>query len=315
MEKIFFKADPKRGGDLGNYWHYMLGFFFPAVSYLRLNTSQISGKKLVFDSCNPITDSILEQYLQTTSHSFSFEKMSHKTHDITKRNWKSIAAKIKRKLLKAELILRGDQASIFTYHSFRVSGNQVILPRWDKYLDQYGRFHPETNRILTSTISHLKNWAKNTDRFPENAILIIKRSDPPAVIQTSQGKEARWFPGYGTERRQLNGIKELERFLKTMGKKCYTFVPGDESLESQIEAFGKTNIIIGIRGAELINMVWMKKEGAVIMQESADFITEPIQIKLAEALGLQLCILPHQGVTSPSIELKLLEKELLNLNT
>ncbi len=302
MEKLYFIADTKRGGDLGNYWHYMLGYFLPVVTFLRKNQDFISSKDLIFDSCNPLTDAILSEYLEEQEIPFSFEKMTNKGMDVPRADWKSISGKIKRQFLKLELSARGENASIFTYHDFRIRGNEILIPRWDRYLDQYENLIETIKLDLEKTISHLKNWGVSTSNSHD--IVVIERSKPPEILDSEEGKEARWFPGYGTERRQLGNGEEIHRFLVEKGFKVNRYYPGDESLKSQISVFSNAKLIIGIRGAELLNMIWMAPKSKVIIQESADFKNEPIQIKLAKALGMELIIIPHGGEVSPSINPK-----------
>ncbi|MDN3205573.1 glycosyltransferase 61 family protein [Algoriphagus sediminis] len=299
MKKLYFIADTKRGGDLGNYWHYMLGYFLPIVTYLRKNKEIISSKELVFDSCNPLTDAILMEYLDELKVRYSFEKLTEKGIEVPRADWKSVRGKIRRQLLKLELALRGEHASIFTYHKFRVKADKILIPRWDRYLDEYGSFSSPVKKDLKGTILHLKLWAKSDQSREE--IIVIERSRPPSILKSTEGKEARWLPNYGTERRQLKNGEEINDFLKSQGYNARRFFPGDESLKLQIDVFSKAKVLIGIRGAELLNMIWMLPEAKVIMQESADFKNEAIQIKLANAFDLELKIIPHDGQISPSL--------------
>jgi len=269
------------------------------LTYLRKNQEIITSKEMVFDSCNPLTDALLKEYLNDLRISYSFEKISKKGMDVPRANWKSVRGKIQRQLLRLELVVRGEQASFFTYHEFRVRGDKILIPRWDRYLEQYGAFSHSVEKDLKKTISNLKLWAKSDQSREE--IIVMERSKPPALLSSEKGKEARWFPGYGSERRQLKNGEEINVFLRSQGFNTRRFFPGDESLKSQIEVFSKAKVLIGIRGAELLNMVWMEPESKVIMQESADFKNEAIQIKLAKSFNLELIIISHDGQVSPSL--------------
>ncbi|MFC3878634.1 glycosyltransferase 61 family protein [Algoriphagus namhaensis] len=314
MEKIYFKSDPKRGGDLGNYWHYLLGYFLPVINYINTHKSEIQAKHLIFDSCNPLSDEILKEYLQSTDFTHSFEKLGPKSIDVPRKDWKSLKGKVNRKLLQLELLLRGSHASIFTYHQFRKCGKQLSVPRWDKYLDQYGKFLPETQELISKMVEELKTWADSTNSTHRSKILVLKRADPPAITQTEAGQEARWLPGYGTERRSLREPEKLVSQLLALGFDASLFTPGDHNLKSQIQAFSAANVVIAIRGAELINMLWMSPGSMIIMQESADFSNEAIQVKLAKAFHLQLHILPHRGEISPEADYSLVKKHISKTN-
>lgn len=292
----------------------MLGFFFPAVYFIRQNPQNLSDIILQIDSCNPLSDKLLGEYLDDVKIPYEFVELTDKSVKGPQREWKSYKAKIKRRLLRIEYALRGDNTSIFAYHLFRKRKNKIILPRWDHYLEFYSKF-PLIFRINFDPLrQHLLSWAEAEYMAVKHLICIIERADPPPIVNLEQGKKARWFNGYGSTRRRLLGIEECQRMLLEKGYHSKVVNPGEMSLKEQIHTFSNCSHLIGIRGAEFLNMIWMKPGSTVILQSSADFKNEAIQKKLATACQLNYLELSHEGEVSPKLEFEKVKNLLPKLN-
>lgn len=313
-ETIFLKADPNRGGDLGNYWHYLFGFFVPATFWLWKNPTLWQGKLIKVDSCNPLTDALMKEYLDHLQVPFEFEEMTEKTVQMTRKDWKSIRGKIWRRLANLERKFKGEKSSWFTYHLLRFRGNTLTIPRWDKYLEQFGDFPLVFKSKMNPYRSYILAEAKKAEEFPKekNRWLIIKRATPPDLVKSEEGKKARWFPGYGSERRELKGIEEGIIELQNLGYTATSLATGDLGFFRQISVFNTCKVLIGVRGAELANMFWMDQNSEVILYMSASFQNEPIQRKLAFACQLKYHEIPHEGAISPQLNVrKILQLEKL----
>lgn len=303
---LVLKSDPHRGGDLGNYWHYMFGFFIPASYWFWKNPSLWQGKRIVIDSCNPLTDALMKEYLDHLNIDFEFEEMTEKTIEMTRRDWKSFRKKIWRKFSALERWIRGDQSSWFAYHQLRLKGKTLTLPRWDKFLEQYGDLPAFFKNDLAAYRSFIISLAYEYPNPSSTQFdwLIIKRSAPPTVLEEENGKKARWFSGYGSERRDLRGIDQGVEQLAKSGHTAISLVTGELGLFRQISAFACCKTLVGVRGAEFANMIWMDKDADVYLYMSASFQNEPIQRKLASALGLRFHEIPHEGSISPQLDIQ-----------
>jgi hypothetical protein len=301
--QIKIKADPTRGGDLGNYWHYILGFFLPLVIYLEKNKEKYLKKKILVDSCHPLMDLHTIEYLNYSGFCFEIKDFTDKS--LKKKNsvGKTLRRKIWNLLQVVEWKLFGEDARIFIYHDYKSRFHVVKMPRWDEYLQQYEIIPPTLAVNMSFLQSKLSQFANNSIKGNAHDFLLLKRSNPPKVLSTECGKRSRFFEKYGTERRHLQGINELAFQLKEKSVDVVLYEPGTESLQKQIYNFSRCKGIIGVRGAEFINMFWMKPQSIVIMYESLGFTTPAIQPVLAKCLGLRIFILDHQNLNSPNAEL------------
>lgn len=311
---IYIKADPTRGGDLGNYWHYMLGFFLPVTIWVMKNKKKISEKKLVIDSCNPLMDEHLKDYLSFIKIEYEFFNFT--TKDLKTKNdfGRTYYRLISNFLQVLERKILGNKAKFFTYYQYKVKNNSLILPRWDEYLQQYGEFPPNLKKHIDSIKKQLFEFAGKNPEGETKPILLLKRSDSSKIDRIVDGKKARWFKGYGVKRRELLGVEEVLLELNKKGIQAELYEPGKHPLKDQILKFSNSSGFIGVRGAEFINMLWLPKNSKMIIFESAEFKTKAIQPALARALGLNLTILHHQGEISPKITFPLISNY-LNPNT
>ncbi|WP_144605795.1 glycosyltransferase 61 family protein [Algoriphagus algorifonticola] len=302
MKEIKIIADPTKGGDLGNYWHYMLGFFLPILVWLEKNSDNLKGKKLIIDSCNPMTDKILEEFLKESVFPYEIKQLSEKKLELSKKYWKSYKEKLKRRLLKLEIKLRGTKASLFIFHEFLEKKDSIIIPRWDVYLELIGSFPKAYESQIMSIRNSLIDWADSQKKETSGAYtLILKRSDPPTSTLGKNSIEKRWLKGYGSERRQLKGIDSLFIELEKRNENPLIFASGDHNLKKQICVHHRSKTLIAIRGADLFNMFWMPSNSTIIMQASSGLINKAAQPFLARCCGHQFYEIPHNGEKSPTL--------------
>lgn len=257
------------------------------------------------DKCNPLTDALLQEYLVELGVHFEMEEMTEKTIQMTRKDWKSIQGKIWRKLSGWERKIRKENSSWFTYHHFRLKKNTLIIPRWDRHLEQYGDFPLFFKKDLKSYRSFMRTKAiANVSSLLETKQwLLIKRSPAPIILESVEGQKARWFAGYGSERRELKGSDEAVVELTRLGYTATALATGELGIFAQIANFTSCNKLIGVRGAEFANMIWMDEGSEIFMFMSASFKDEPIQRKLASACSLIYHEIPHGGVISPNLEI------------
>ena len=126
--------------------------------------------------------------------------------------------------------------------------------------------------------------------------------------------ETRWLKGYGSERRQLQGIDSLYQELEKRAYNPFIFASGDHNLKEQISAHYRSKTLIGIRGADLFNMFWMPSNSTVIMQASSGLINKAAQPILARCCGHQFYEIPHHGEKSPRLNFETIKFGIATIN-
>lgn len=303
-KEYYIIADPTRGGDLGNYWHYMLGFFLPFSFWLLGKKHTLKNKILVIDACNPLLDEHLSNYLIHLGIKHKFQTLTKKDLQYKLSVKRSKSRKILNRFLGYERKILKEKSFLFIYHNFKTKKNQLILPRWDEYLEQYSDLPPVFINKINLLKTQILEFSEKEIPAKGKPLLILRRSDRPCIINSEEGKMARWFEGYGSERRQLLGIEETTYELNQKGILTEIYEPGSHSLKEQIHKFSNCRGIIAVRGAELINMFWLPKNSIIIMYESAGFKINAIQPKLAKCLNIKLITINHEGENSPRLSLE-----------
>jgi hypothetical protein len=191
----------------------------------------------------------------------------------------------------------------------------ITVPRWDKILrhctnwhyDNYGSlpagknlllFHPSAipngnlfyEDVNTVRTAFLKNIDLKPDEFQR--VLVMKRSEEHPYYKPGGGAIR---PTYGNSRRALTGVDDAIKVLQEKGYCVYSFEPGQLPLIEQIRCFYNAETIIGIRGAEFANMIWMKPGSTVVMLEPPYMSTTGVQPLLAGLLGLDFIQVKNNG--------------------
>ncbi len=308
MELIPFKADPEKEGDLGNYWHYTLGYFIPVTSYLLKNQDSLQKKQLALDSCNILLDKHLEDFLIFHGFSYSIKDFSDKSIKTALKAYKSIPKKFWREFMRWENRFRGKSASIFIFHSYKKSGKSILVPRWDEYLRLYFDLPPNFKSELNAYRDKMRHFGQRNSCCDPNSgkgkLLILSRAPKPTSISSEILEKNRWFASYGSERRELKHVKEGIDDLNQEGYNCLKYESGTHNLQCQINHFSNCSGVIGVRGAEFANMIWMKEKAIVILFHSADFKNDPLQRQLVSPLNLNYFEIPHNGQVSPIFDTK-----------
>lgn len=92
--------------------------------------------------------------------------------------------------------------------------------------------------------------------------------------------------GYGKSRRYIENLDEVHRFLKSIKIKSQIYSPGNFNLQHQINTIYRSKGILGIKGAEFLNILFLNINTYSIMFIPEDMNTPPVQQNLAKALGL-----------------------------
>lgn len=114
--------------------------------------------------------------------------------------------------------------------------------------------------------------------------LLLRRSAQPHYYSKSGGSEK---PGYGMKRRSILNIDILAEDLAAAGWPVRIYEPGTANLVEQASTFHHCAGVIGIRGAELANIVWMRPGTKVLMLANPVGIENYGAFNLANTLNVE----------------------------
>ena len=184
------------------------------------------------------------------------------------------------------------------------------MPRWDIKLSAAS--HPISFlRTIASLRDSLQRKLTTAYCCPkenlEGKFLLIKRSPQPSFYD-DRGKD-KWS-GYGAGRRSLLGLEEACERLNSKRIDAIIYEPGAHNMACQMNHFSRCSGFIGVRGAEFVNMFWMRPNAKVILINSAWFNKRstdiPPQRKLASLLALNYHEIGPNNEESPVLDAYLL---------
>jgi hypothetical protein len=198
--------------------------------------------------------------------------------------------------------------------AFERDGNPtaIVLERWDyrivrgENLDALREILLETRDAIASL---LKPWSCCGGDQAEGKHLILQRSAEPTFYQAGGGARRET---YGLGRRSFLGIKEGHAQLEALGIPCLTYEPGIHNLACQINHFSACAGIIGVRGAEFANVVWMPASTNTFMFMSNSLPgPDASHQTLARLLGHIYLTIPHEGEANPVLDVSRITEHLL----
>lgn len=92
--------------------------------------------------------------------------------------------------------------------------------------------------------------------------LLLKRSEEPSFYRVGGPAEK---PTYGVTRRSIANLDALAGELARRGLPIRIYEPGLDALAQQARTYHAAAGVIGVRGAELANIVWMRPRSGVVM--------------------------------------------------
>ena len=151
----------------------------------------------------------------------------------------------------------------------------VSVPRWDRLLlrfdapphparvmQAYATGAQQIRQKLLNAARHESSASGNLERWREVDVIVFERSQEHAFYRTPQMKRT---PGYGRGRRSLENSHEIAAKMRTCGLRAIALDLGALSLSDQIMAFHHARAVIGIRGAEFANLIWMRPGSIAMM--------------------------------------------------
>jgi hypothetical protein len=298
--------DARRGtGVREHFFHYMWGYLLPAVhAILEIRfreRGEAEENEYVFVSCGPIMDVKTEEMarLLGVQHSFVQDERhasGPETTVVTVARWDlflwQYAAYVglpwRRAVVRLLREAIGDRSVLPVARSRRSIARAIVQVR------------DATLRVLPGPRS------SSSDHDPSPYYLLLKRSAQPAYYAPGLGQAKN--PTYGTGRRSLVGIEAAATALSQASRRVAVFEPGIHTLAEQIRTFHESRGVIGIRGAELANIVWLDAPSRVIVVNAGTFqLPAPPARGLAHLLGLRYAEIdwgddPYPELTSDLVE-------------
>ncbi len=154
-----------------------------------------------------------------------------------------------------------------------VRADTYRLPRWDRLLLHFEAPPPPNSVIdayrqtVTPLLNRLRSAAKETwgdfpTQFQQDMIAVIRRSDDHPFYHSDRMAA---FPAYGTGRSELINASDVARTLQSEGLAAQVVEFGAMSLGEQILTASRASAILGIRGAEFANVIWMRPHTRAVM--------------------------------------------------
>ena len=243
-------------GSREHYWHFIFGYFLPLVDQL-LNSELVVPHSITISDCGPIMNKILKNMSTSLGIKVFFSK---------------------------GLVVKSNE-------QIKISKEKIILERYDLLL-----LNPNFHEYIYSKFINIK---KGLERYKSSleccsykcdnkklktSFLVIKRSPEPDYYKDSGSAEIK---GYGEGRRVFSGLDEGVEYLNSIGIQSLIYSPGSHTLFCQMRYFSECKGIIGIRGAEFANLVWMKEGSFAYMFFHNIDNPDPPQRKLANLLNIK----------------------------
>ena len=312
MQKIYYLKfkHTKLSGSPEHFFHLMWGYLLPALyEIIRLNSKiQVPNaeKKFIFMSCGPIMNETLKEILFLFNYNYEivdkkiitekdyFSKIIVPRWDIWIRDIAILETdRMRPTYLKPGLnnLLRINPILLLNRSKFKAEFLTKILEIRSLIID---KINDSSSEITTNSIA---------DKY-----LILKRSPQPKYYNAGGGAE---IPTYGTKRRELTGIEDTTEILLSKNIPVQIYEPGKHTLSEQIIVFQNCKGVIGIKGAEFANLMWMKPNSKVIIIWPTNMKSHPFQEALSKILGLKY----HEIITNEGSFPKLNADSVLNFLT
>ncbi len=266
-------------GSPKHFFIYIWGYLLPALylmDQMQLKASQNTKVTFTLSTCGPVMDQLMASLFTDLGYAFTIAAPNE------------VAAETTLLVPRWDILMRYSvnrhprKGMAFRK---RLAGHYHWLRQWQGMRQLHGHIRAVHHLVAR----HMPLKATATAEFNygalQNTYLIIQRSAPPKNYERSAlNKEA---TDYGIERRSLNGVEAAVTQLGQAGIKAMAFEPGIHDITHQINMFYHCKGIIGIRGAEFANMVWLRPGSTCIMIDTTHIDAPPPQRILAQAMGLQ----------------------------
>ncbi|GLQ11244.1 hypothetical protein GCM10007913_31760 [Devosia yakushimensis] len=115
-----------------------------------------------------------------------------------------------------------------------------------------------------------------------NCLLLCRSPEPEYYSENGQAEAKK----YGASRRSLVEIDESFEYFKSKGHNIEKYEPGSENIFGQIKRFYASDAVIGIKGAELSNVFWMKPGSKMFVVTPSTMRSTPVYQRFSRFLGI-----------------------------
>lgn len=268
---LIFEAGFKYG-SCEHFFHFMWGYLLPAVHYITQHKNE--ERHYIFRSCGPLMDLRIHEVMRAlkvkyTVESKNFTSESCEAHLL--KRWDVC-------LLKPLLLARSNE-----YHALNTIHAQFdaqdTTPENYLAFDLIGAINVAKQAIYDGF-----NLSGNDNAPSIKPLLVLKRSEEPEFYRKDIGSAE--ISGYGTGRRALQNTTAIVDSLSELNIPAQVFEQGSFNLAGQIKAYNNAAGIIGIRGAEFANLLWLPKSSKVVLIDPLNIPNPPVQKYLAELMQL-----------------------------
>lgn len=267
-------------GSCEHFFHFMWGYLLPSIHIISTSENTDSCRYFL-SSCGPVMNKVLREIMHLCGYHFRIIPNQTDEHDgsqVMIPRWDI-------SLLHLLIIAEDTDANILNRGVFK------NLSRHPAVLESFKQDH--FTRDLSSAITQVKSLIERKVTLSADtpslniyadSYLILSRSPEPKFYSKETGRAE--ISGYGTSRRALLGVEEATQKLRKNGIPVTIFEPGKFSLVEQIKVFQACKGIIGIKGAEFANLIWLQPQSRVILIKPHNMNTLPIQRCLAKIINL-----------------------------
>lgn len=288
----FYWMDGQRG-SVEHYWHFMFGYFLPMLGTLRRGHFTQAG----LFPCGPMMEPILVSALERLGVRPVFDP--------------SFTVKAARTAWVKRMDDEGGQSGYHGTHALDSDGAALGVDRWDLWL-----YEGQRNAALRSLLIEARDIATDllaptaccNAHAAEGKLLILRRAPEPDFYRP--GGPAK-VAGYGAGRRVMTGIDEGAAALEKRGVASLVYEPGAHTIGCQIEHFRRCAGVVGVRGAEFGNILWVPENAKIVMFMSTTINNDyPPPRALAKLLGQAYVEIPHGGEANPTLDIDLITDHL-----
>lgn len=227
-------------GSPQHFFHLMWGYLLPALHHL-MTLPGGPPPRVRFLSSGPTMDPVVEEACRLLGvEAVLVESRSDNGPQATALRWET--------MLLREGATRGSSVCRARLSRRQPTGPLTLSPgAWARLRDDVAAVRA---RLIAEAMS-----AGPPDPALAGRILVLKRSAMPAFYAPVGAAETK---GYGVGRRALVGIDEAVDVLSQHGVPAAAFEPGAVGLAAQIRAFHSAAGVVGVRGAEWANLLWLR---------------------------------------------------------
>lgn len=238
--------DPIQGfGSREHYFHFLLGYLLPGLYAATARPAGIDRPDgLSFISCGPVMDARIREACS---------------------------------LLRLGCVIEAGPSEPRPAPS---GADHVTADRWDRWLlrGRPDRLRPARwlrdcwDELIRTAVPRamriIRDRLLEAAKPPSGVVeadrpwLLLRRSAEPEFYRPGGPAE---IASYGVGRRAIMNIEKLAGELSQAGLPVRIYEPGVADLADQIRTFRDSRGVIGLRGAELANVVWMTSGSHVVM--------------------------------------------------